>query len=81
MKTCPNLRSSVDWNRCEKCCHVVIWSAMWIWNIWPEAFTTNVCTMWIRRDDNGWCHDLIWGALWIGTDVKKCCNDINWSAI
>jgi hypothetical protein len=28
------------------------------------------CNMWIRTEDIGWCHDLIWSAMWIGTDVK-----------
>jgi hypothetical protein len=27
-------------------------------------------TMWIRSDDRGWCHDLIWGDLWIGTNSE-----------
>jgi hypothetical protein len=28
--------------------------------------------MWIRTNDIGWCHDLIWGDMWIGTDDKEC---------
>jgi hypothetical protein len=32
-------------------------------------------TMWIRADDRGWCHDLIWGDIKIGTDFKWCCLD------
>jgi hypothetical protein len=31
--------------------------------------------MWIRKDDRGWCHDLIWRDIWIGTDDKRCCID------
>jgi hypothetical protein len=27
-------------------------------------------TMWIRSDDRGLCHDLIWGALWNWTDSE-----------
>jgi hypothetical protein len=33
--------------------------------------------MWIRTDDWGWCHDLIWHDNWIGTDVKGCGVDQN----
>jgi hypothetical protein len=29
--------------------------------------------MWIRSDDRGWIHDIIWGDIWIGTDVNGCC--------
>jgi hypothetical protein len=28
--------------------------------------------MWIRTDDRGWCHDLIWGDMCIGTDDIGC---------
>jgi hypothetical protein len=28
----PSLRLSVDWNRCDKCCHDLIWSVMWFGN-------------------------------------------------
>jgi hypothetical protein len=29
--------------------------------------------MWIRIDDSGWCHDIIWGDMWTGTDDKLSC--------
>jgi hypothetical protein len=37
--------------------------------------------MWIRRDDRGWCDDLIWGDMWMGTDDKGCSLDQWESAI
>jgi hypothetical protein len=37
--------------------------------------------IWIRTDDRGWWHDLIFNALWIGTDVRDCSHDLNWSAM
>jgi hypothetical protein len=31
--------------------------------------------LWIRADDIGWCHDLIWVDIWIGTDDIGWCLD------
>jgi hypothetical protein len=31
--------------------------------------------MWIRTDDGGWWHDLIWGDICIGTDDIGCCHE------
>jgi hypothetical protein len=39
------------------------------WNVCDRNFSPPTwITMWIRSDDKGWCHDVIWGALWIETD-------------
>jgi hypothetical protein len=34
--------------------------------------------MWIRTDDIGWSHDLIWGAIWIGTNSEIM---LSWSNV
>jgi hypothetical protein len=33
------------------------------------------CTMWIRTDDKGWHHDLIWGDIGIRPDDIGCWHD------
>jgi hypothetical protein len=35
-----------------------------------ELSRTIWSTMWIKTDDRGWCHDLIWGARWIRTNPE-----------
>jgi hypothetical protein len=48
---------------------------MWIGTDVTRSFHDEIYIMWIRADDRGWCHDLIWGDIWIGTDVIGCCLD------
>jgi hypothetical protein len=46
---------------------------MWIGNDVTGRY--NLSIVWIRTDDRGLCHNLIWGDMWIGTDYKLCCHD------
>jgi hypothetical protein len=41
----------------------------------------NLSNVWIRTDDRGLGHNLIWGDMWIGTDYELCCHDQIDSAI
>jgi hypothetical protein len=49
---------------------------------WGRKISRRIrCIILNRTDEKWWCNDLIWGALWIGTDVKKCCHEQNWSDV
>jgi hypothetical protein len=67
----PNLRCTVDWNRCER---MLLWPNLkcyFDWKWCDRKLSRPVwTTMWIKTDDWRWSFDLIWGDIWIGTDVK-----------
>jgi hypothetical protein len=74
MNSWPNLRCSVDCNRCEP---MLLWYLLKCNLDWKECdkkISRPIwSTIWIRTDDRGWRLELIWGDIWIGTHVKGCC--------
>jgi hypothetical protein len=61
---------ALNWNRCDI---MLLWPNLKCyvdWNICDTKRSRKIWSiMWNRREDRGWCHDLIWCALWIGTNV------------
>jgi hypothetical protein len=63
----------------EQMWKILSWHKLKWYVDWKGCDRTNSrpirCTMWIRTNDRGWCHDPIWCDMFIGTDDIGCCHD------
>jgi hypothetical protein len=70
-----------NWTDDKGCCYDSVWGSMWI-KVCERKLSRpiwDIIRIW--TDMAAFSNALIWGDLWIWTDVKECCQDLNWSAL